>query len=74
MEQSALKYIYYKRTVTNMHDDMINHSISIKPSDEVAQVTVKEIKAYCKSRGISFSFIVLKLLKQYKDEIITGKL
>lgn len=53
---------------------MINHSISIKTSDIDSIYIVKTIKKYCKDRGISFSYIVLKSLKRYYNEIINGKL
>ena len=51
-----------------------NHSISIKPSDTQGQYVVKEIKKYCRDKGISFSFIVIKLLKKHFNDIINGKL
>lgn len=53
---------------------MINHSISIRPTDTESVELVKTIKEYCKNNGLSFSFIVLKLLKQNANEILNGKL
>ena len=64
-----LKYIYLRVIVT-----MINHSISIRPSDVDNIHIVKTIKQYCKSKGVSFSYIVLKALKKYYNEIINGQL
>jgi len=52
----------------------LNHSISIKSKDADAQHIVKLVKEHCKNKGISFSFIVLKLLKKHYNEIINGKL
>lgn len=51
-----------------------NHSISIKPKDSHGQQVVKGVKEYCQQRGVSFSFIVLKLLKKHYNEIINGKI
>ena len=53
---------------------MINHSISIRPSDVDSQQIVKNLKKHCREKGISFSFIVLKLLKKHYNEVINGKL
>lgn len=52
---------------------MINHSISIKPKDTEGQRVVTSVKEYCQEKGISFSYIVLKLLKENYKEIINGK-
>lgn len=38
-----------------------------KPTDEQ---TIKEIKTKCKEEGFDFSFLVLKLLKQWHKENI----
>jgi len=52
----------------------LNHSISIKSKDTDGQHIVKNVKEYCRGKGISFSFIVLKLLKKHYNEIINGRL
>ena len=53
---------------------MINHSISIRPSDTDNIHIVKVIKQYCRAKGVSFSYVVLKALKKYYNEIINGQL
>ena len=51
-----------------------NYSISVKPKDVEALQIIKDIKIHCQSKGISFSFIIVKLLKKYHKDILQGKL
>jgi len=52
----------------------LNFSISVKSKDLDGQHIITAIKEHCRKKGISFSFIVLKLLKKNYNDIISGKL
>lgn len=44
-------------------------SFSYKPHDKEAYEAIAELRAYGKKRGISFSFLVLKAIKNHLREL-----
>ena len=48
-------------------------SWSIKESDTESVEMVKTIEEYCKNRGISLSFIIIKALKHYREALNNGE-
>jgi len=46
-------------------------TFSTKGSRPADTEKVQEIKEYCDERGINFSYLVLKLLKQWHEEFVS---
>ncbi len=52
---------------------MSNHSISVRPGDKISAEVLETVKLYCIRNGKSFSYLILKLLREHKEEILNGK-
>lgn len=61
----------FNTTIMSQKDTRVI-SFSCKKSDLPSTLAVENLKKYCKSSGLSFSFMVLKAIKQLNKKIENG--